>query len=92
MRRSDDSQAGIRSALRRRRRTLGLTQADTARVLGISRLAYHRIETGARRIHFAELAAICAAFGCQIDELVQDGQLTRAYTYAARAIFGRTSP
>jgi transcriptional regulator with XRE-family HTH domain len=91
MRRSDDSQACIRSALRRRRRTLGLTQADTARVLGISRLAYHRIETGARRIHFTELTAICTAFGCHIDELVQDGQLTRAYTFAARTIFGQTS-
>jgi len=84
----EDAQACIRSALRRRRRTLGLTQEAAARVLGMSRLTYHRIETGARHIHFTELAAICAAFNCHIGELVQDGQLASAFTYAAKAILG----
>ena len=88
MSRADDAQACIRSALRRRRRTLGLTQEDAARVLGMSRMTYHRIETGARHIHFTELAAICAAFNCHIGELVQDGQLANAFTYAAKAILG----
>ena len=37
----DDSQACIRSALRRRRRTLGLTQDDAATLLGMSRVSYH---------------------------------------------------
>jgi DNA-binding XRE family transcriptional regulator len=69
-RRSEDAQACIRSALRRRRRALGLTQAAAAGVLGMSRLTYHRIESGARNIHFAELAAICAAFNCHVGELV----------------------
>ena len=73
MQRADDSQACIRSALRRRRRTLGLTQEHAASLLGMSRISYHRIETGARRIRFSELAAICAAFNCHIGELVQDG-------------------
>ena len=86
-----DAQACIRSALRRRRRTLGLTQEAAARVLGMSRLTYHRIETGARHIHFTELAAICAAFNCHIGELVQDGQLANAFTYAAKAILGEAS-
>jgi DNA-binding XRE family transcriptional regulator len=90
-RRGEDAQACIRSALRRRRRTLGLTQEGAARVLGMSRLTYHRIETGARHIHFAELAKICAAFNCHIGELVQDGQLANAFVYAARAILGETS-
>src|SRR5947207_15985048 len=83
-----DVQACIRSALRRRRRTLGLTQEAAGRVLGMSRLTYHRIETGARHIHFTELAAICAAFNCHIGELVQDGQLDNAFIYAAQAILG----
>ena len=86
-----DAQACIRSALRRRRRTLGLTQEAAARVLGMSRLTYHRIETGARHIHFTELAAICAAFNCHIGELVQDGQLANAFVYAAKAILGEAS-
>jgi DNA-binding XRE family transcriptional regulator len=86
--RGEDGQACIRSALRRRRRTLGLTQEAAARVLGMSRLSYHRMETGKRNIHFTELAAICAAFNCHIGELVQDGQLANAFAYAAKAILG----
>src|SRR5438094_8252121 len=88
---AEDLQACIRSALRRRRRTLGLTQEAAGRVLGMSRLTYHRIETGARHIHFTELAAICAAFNCHIGELVQDGQLANAFIYAAKAILGEAS-
>ena len=87
-RHGEDAQACIRSALRRRRRVLGLTQEAAARVLGMSRLTYQRIETGRRHIHFTELAAICAAFKCHIGELVQDGQLANAFTYAAKALLG----
>jgi DNA-binding Xre family transcriptional regulator len=83
-----DAQACIRSALRRRRRALGLTQAGAAQLLGMSRLSYHRIESGARQIRFTELAAICSAFNCHIGELVQDGQLASAFANAARAILG----
>jgi DNA-binding Xre family transcriptional regulator len=86
--RSEDAQACIRSALRRRRRALGLTQAGAAQLLGMSRLSYHRVESGARHIRFTELAAICSAFNCHIGELVQDGQLASAFTNAARAILG----
>src|SRR5215472_16125440 len=92
VRRTDDSQACIRSALRRRRRTLGLTQEDTAGMLGMSRMTYHRIETGSRRIRLSELAAICTAFECHIGELVQDGQLANAYAFAAKAILGEATP
>jgi DNA-binding Xre family transcriptional regulator len=88
MQHSDDSQACIRTALRRRRHVLGLTQEDAAGILGMSRMTYHRIETGTRRIRFSELAAICAAFSCHVGELLQDGQLTNAYANAARAILG----
>ena len=85
---AEDVQVCIRSALRRRRRALGLTQEAAASVLGMSRLTYQRIETGRRRIHFIELATICAAFNCHIGELVQDGQLANAFTYAAKALLG----
>lgn len=90
--RADDAQISIRSALRRRRRTLGLTQQDAAVVLGISRMTYHRMETGSRRIRLSELATICAAFNCHVGELVQDGQLASAYATAAKAILGEASP
>ena len=88
----DDSQACIRSALRRRRRTLGLTQDEAATLLGMSRVSYHRIETGVRRIRFVEIAAICEAFNCHVGELVQDAQLASAYVHAAKAILGESSP
>jgi DNA-binding Xre family transcriptional regulator len=91
VRRTDDSQACIRSAMRRRRRTLGLTQEDAAGMLGMSRMTYQRIETGTRRIRFSELAAICAAFNCHVGELLQDGQLTSAYVHAAKAILGEAA-
>jgi DNA-binding XRE family transcriptional regulator len=88
VRRRDDPQVCIRAALRRRRRSLGLTQADAARLMGMQRLTYHRIEHGGRHIRFAELAALCAAFHCHVGELLQDGQLVAAYIVAARALLG----
>jgi DNA-binding Xre family transcriptional regulator len=90
MRPAHDFQACIRSALRRRRRALGLTQEQTARLLGMPRLTYHRIETGARHIHFADLAAICEMFNCAPGELLQDSQLAAAYIRAATALLDQT--
>ncbi len=89
MRHPGDPQASIRSALRRRRRALGLTQEAAAQMLGMSRLTYHRIEASRRRIRLDELAAICAAYGCHIGELVQDGQLAAGFAHAAAALLGR---
>lgn len=86
MRERDDPQSCIRSALRRRRRALGLTQEATASLLGMTRLTYHRIETGTRRIHVADLAAICETFDCAPGELLQDGQLAAVFARAAAAL------
>jgi DNA-binding Xre family transcriptional regulator len=86
MRYGDDPQSCIRAVLRRRRRALGLTQEATAQLLGMPRLTYHRIETGARHIHFADLAAICAMFDCAPGELLQDSQLAAAFARAAGAL------
>ena len=47
---AEDAQACIRSALRQRRHALGLTQEEAAGILGMSRMTYHRIETGRRSI------------------------------------------
>jgi DNA-binding XRE family transcriptional regulator len=84
-----DPQASIRAAMRRRRRALGLTQAQAAKLLGLSLLTYNRMELGNRRIHFEELGAICEAFACHIGELVEDGELVQAYTHAAGALLGQ---
>lgn len=92
MRRGEDNQACIRSALRRRRRTLGLTQDQAAQILGMPRLTYHRIESGARRIRFADFSVICEMYNCDIAELLQDSQLAAAYAYAGRTILGGAAP
>ena len=83
----DDPQSAIRSAIRRRRRTLGLTPEEAAELLGLGRLSYHRIESGRRRIRASELAAICAAYNCHIGELVQDRALAQAFLRAAPDLF-----
>jgi DNA-binding XRE family transcriptional regulator len=79
----EDWQSCIRGALRRRRRTLGLSQESAARMLGVHRLIYHRIENGPRRIRPAELTALSDAFQCPVAELVQDGALAEAFARAA---------
>lgn len=79
----EDWQICIRAALRRRRRTLGLTQEGAARIVGVHRLTYHRIENGPRRIRPAELAALADAFHCPVAELVQDSALADALARAA---------
>jgi transcriptional regulator with XRE-family HTH domain len=84
----NDPQGAIRSALRQRRRMLGLTQDEAASLLGLPRLTYHRIETGRRRIKAAELATICAVYNCPIGELVADGALAQAFARAAPDLFG----
>jgi DNA-binding XRE family transcriptional regulator len=77
-RRTVDDQSCIRAAIRRRRRTLGLTQDAAAQILGLKRLTYHRIEHGPRRIRLPELAIICALYNCDIGEIVQDAELAHA--------------
>jgi DNA-binding XRE family transcriptional regulator len=79
----DDPQSAIRAALRRRRRTLGLTQEQAAVLLGLPRLTYHRIEAGRRRIRVGELAAICAVYNCPIGELIADEALAQAFARVA---------
>jgi len=91
MRPAPDSQSCLRSALRRRRRALGMTQEQAAVVLGMPRLTYHRIETGARRIRFADLGALCELYNCEPAELLQDSQLAAAYSHAARTLLGGAS-
>ena len=73
-----DDQSVIRAAIRRRRRTLGLTQEGAARIVGLPRLTYHRIEHGPRHIRLAELATICELFNCDIGDILQDAELAAA--------------
>jgi DNA-binding XRE family transcriptional regulator len=88
----DDPQDAIRAAIRQRRRMLGLTQEQAAALLGLPRLTYYRIETGRRRIHARELAAICTAYDCPVGELVEDDALARAFVRAAAGLLPVSLP
>jgi transcriptional regulator with XRE-family HTH domain len=83
----DDPQGEIRRAIRRRRRTLGLTQDDAAQLMKMSRVTYHRMERGNRRIRCTEFAMVCELYDCSIDELAGP-HLAAGYRTAAKAILG----
>lgn len=88
-----DQQAGIRRSLRRIRCALGLTQDDVAQLLNMTRISYHRIESGHQRISLGRLALICRGLGCSIGDLIQDDPIAvAAYTAAARSILGTGEP
>lgn len=85
----NDPQAGIRQALRRIRRTLGLSQDDAARIIGMTRISYHRLESGRQRIRLDQIASICSGLRCRIGDLIQDDPIAvAAYSAAARSILG----
>ena len=66
----DDPQAHIRLFLRKRRRALGATQEQFAKALGLSRLSYHRIETGPRKIEIDLIKPMMSVLSCSLDELL----------------------
>lgn len=76
----DDPQASLRRSIRKTRHRLGLTQDQVAQALGVSRLTYHRMEKGERRIHFEMIAGLCEAFNITLNEIFDDPVIVRSYT------------
>lgn len=83
-----DPQASIRAAIRLRRRKLGLTQDEFSAIVGMSRVTYHRIETGNRRIRAEELSGFCKALCCAASDLIEDPALARSYEFIAKSLLG----
>lgn len=54
-----------------RRKTLGLTQAQLAEKVGVTRSAVAMWETGAGNPRFQTLPVLAEALGCTVDELVR---------------------
>lgn len=54
----------------RYRKKRGLTQADVADVLGISRVSYSRYESGTREPDLGTVVTLADFFGVTVDELV----------------------
>jgi len=78
MSRQNDLQAKIRSSIVERRKALGLSQEDVAKLLNISRLTYHRIETGQRVIKFNEIKKISDILGLDLSSALGP-QLAKVY-------------
>jgi transcriptional regulator with XRE-family HTH domain len=65
-----DPQFHMRTVMKQRRKTLGLTQADVASILNIPRMKYHRIENGTRNASFEEIASISGGLQLPIEDLL----------------------
>ena len=57
--------------IRRLRESAGMSQEGLAEILGIDRSAVAQWETGRTNPRLADLPAIAAALGCEIDELLR---------------------
>jgi transcriptional regulator with XRE-family HTH domain len=78
-----DEQSSIRTRLRLQRRELGLSQLQVADAIGFSRLIYHRIETGNRRVYFDDFAKLETIF--DLETILNPEQLKR-YRSIANAL------
>ncbi len=78
MNRHDAMRARIGTRIRQRRRTLGITQAQCATLIGVSRLTLTRIELGYRRLKLSEIGMVCETLGCSAENLLGDPALAQA--------------
>jgi transcriptional regulator with XRE-family HTH domain len=88
---NEDCQRPIRLLLKRRRRQLGMTQEQAAILMGMSRVSYNRTESGTRKIDVMELASLCEALGCTIEDVIDDPHLAQTYRRAGM-ILARMRP
>ncbi|HEY2708121.1 MAG TPA: helix-turn-helix transcriptional regulator [Caulobacteraceae bacterium] len=63
--------------IRERRRTLGMSQGDLARALGITFQQVQKYERGANRVSFSRLMAIVDALQCHLTDLTEGLDPTR---------------
>ena len=83
----DDPQNVLRRNLRKRRRALGLTQDQVARLVDVPRLSYHRMEAGSRRIRSAEIEELARVLAVDVTDLL--GELGQAHV-VVRSMLGQT--
>ena len=71
-RRVTDADKYIGARLRARRLMLGLTQQETAELIGVTYQQQHKYEKGINRIAAGRLYDIARALGVEIEDLVPD--------------------
>ena len=65
----------LAESLRRLRQEAGLTQAEIARRLGVSRPTLNRLESASQNVTLRTLAQLCQALRCEPGDLFRPGQL-----------------
>lgn len=63
----------LAESLQRLRRTAGLTQAEMARVLGVSRPTLNRLESASQNVTLRTLGQLCRVLQCGPGDLFQPG-------------------
>ena len=63
----------LAESLQRLRRVAGLTQAEMARALGISRPTLNRLESASQNITLRTLGQLCRALRCEPGDLFHPG-------------------
>jgi len=69
-----DLAAVLAESLQRLRREAGLTQAEMARALGISRPTLTRLESARQNVTLRTLAQLCRVLRCEPGDLFRPGQ------------------
>ena len=65
----------LAESLQRLRQEAGLTQAEMARVLGISRPTLNRLESASQNATLRTLARLCRALRCKPHDLFEPGNV-----------------
>ena len=65
----------LAETLRRLRRDAELTQAEMAKILGVSQATFARIESGAQNVTLATLTRFCHALRSKPGDLFEPGRL-----------------
>jgi len=68
----------LAESLRKLRREAGLTQAQMAKVLGISQPTLNRLESARQNTTLKTLTQLCRALKCEVGDLFREGLRLRA--------------
>jgi y4mF family transcriptional regulator len=77
-----DAPTALAAAVRTRRRSLGLTQVETAELAGVAVRTVHAVEAGKDTIRLDALLAVLAALGLQLR--LEKGGATGVVAHAGR--------
>ena len=76
--------------LEQARKKCGMTQADAAKEIDVSRTTMVAIEKGERRLKSTELIKLARAYGCSVSDLVRPRPVVQPFEVQFRAVYQRS--